>query len=121
MEELKKQISLFNLFLFICLGLLMLNNNVLYAFPGINLDERMTQLREEQNNLIQQLSNNFNNLNLDNATRLSRMQNISEELDRVSNQMSEINRQLILRDQFQQQTRNNALNQHNNNNNNGRN
>ncbi|AYJ01200.1 effector protein [Candidatus Phytoplasma ziziphi] len=116
MFKLKKQLYLLKLVSFIFLGLLIFkNNNFLYAFPGIDLDARMMQLTEERDNLLQQLHNNFNNLNLDNATRLIRMQNITASLDRVLEQINSINQQLILRDQFQQQRTNSTLNQQNNN------
>ncbi|QTX03070.1 putative secreted protein, SAP06/SAP48-like [Candidatus Phytoplasma luffae] len=119
MIKLEKQLSLFSLFFIIFLGLLMFDNNMLYASPGINLDVRMRQLTEEQNNLIQQLNNNFNDLSLNNTIRLSRMQNIAADIERISNQINAINQQLILRDQFQREreTRNNTSNQQNNNNN----
>ncbi|MDO8168220.1 SVM family protein [Candidatus Phytoplasma melaleucae] len=115
MFKFKKQLYLLKLFALIFLGLLICtNNNFLFAAPGIDLEARMKQLTEEQGNLLQQLSNNFNNLNLDNETRLMRMQNIVAAIDLVSEQITTINQQLILREQFQRQRTNNHSNTSNN-------
>ncbi|AYJ01181.1 effector protein [Candidatus Phytoplasma ziziphi] len=111
----KKYLSFFKLFFLIDLVLFIFNNNVLYASPGIVLEQRIIQLQEEQINLLQQLNNTFNNLSLDSETRLSRMRNISEALNRVLNRINEMHQQLILRDQLQQQRINNASNHQNNN------
>ncbi|GFZ75474.1 hypothetical protein HPP_4320 [Hydrangea phyllody phytoplasma] len=107
MFKLKKQLYLLKLVSLIFLGLLIFkSNNFLYASPGINLDVRMEQLTEERNNLVAQLHNHFNDLSVDNATRLIRMQTTNDAIERVSELITEIQQQLILRDQYRLQIAN---------------
>ncbi|WP_323847570.1 MAG: effector protein [Phytoplasma sp.] len=81
------------IFLFIVLGFLFLIiiNNKIYSFPGINLDIRKTQIEEEKNNLVQQLTNIFNDTTLNPQTRLSRMYEMSERLDIIYDNIRIIN------------------------------
>ncbi|MBS2126378.1 SVM family protein ['Fragaria x ananassa' phyllody phytoplasma] len=107
MVQLKKQLKTIYLCLIAFIGLLFIVNNQIYASPGINLDIRKTQFEEEQNNLMQQLINTFNNMTLNSETRLNRMRQISARIDIVQNNIRIINQQIIRRYQYNQQRQNN--------------
>ncbi|WP_323847576.1 MAG: SVM family protein [Phytoplasma sp.] len=107
MFQLKKQFKIIYLCLIIFIGLLFIVNNKIYALPGIDLDIRKAQLEEEKNSLIQRLTNNFNNITLDSETRLNRMHEISTRINIVQNNIEIINQQIIIRNQYNQQRRNN--------------
>ncbi len=107
MVKLKNQFKTICLCLIAFLGLLFIVNSQIYALPGINLDIRKTQLEEEKNNLMQQLTNTFNNMTLNSETRLNVMREISARIDIVQNDIRSINQQIISRNQYNQQRQNN--------------
>ncbi|MDO7983802.1 MAG: SVM family protein [Pigeon pea little leaf phytoplasma] len=119
MFKLSNQVKIISICLFIFAGLLFFynnneNNKKLYAFPGIDLNLRKHQLEEEMNILVTELTNVFNNMNLNSSTRLNRMQEISRRMEITSNNLQMINQQITRRDIYYLLRSNNNQNQPNN-------
>ncbi|PWV43901.1 MAG: hypothetical protein DF280_01090 ['Brassica napus' phytoplasma] len=88
MIKLKNQFKIISIYLFVLLGFfLFFNTKYLHAFPGIDLDARKHQLEEEINTLMIELTNVFNDTNLESQTRFNRMVTISNRLDIISNHL----------------------------------
>ncbi|MGE9276289.1 MAG: SVM family protein [Candidatus Phytoplasma pruni] len=107
MFKIKKQLKIIIFYLFIILVFLFIINQKIYALPGIDLNIRRAQLEEEKNNLVQELTNVFNDLTLNTQTRLNRMHQISSRIDIIHDNIQNINQQIILRNQYHMQRQNN--------------
>ncbi|MDV3166587.1 MAG: effector protein ['Waltheria sp.' little leaf phytoplasma] len=109
MIKLSKLTKTIYYYLFFFVGLFFILNvyrqNVL-ALPGINLNIRKNQLEEEKNILLQQLTDTYNNTNLNSETRLNMMCQISARIDIVQNELQNINQQIINSNQYRRQRRN---------------
>ncbi|MFW8664579.1 SVM family protein, partial [Candidatus Phytoplasma citri] len=57
MFKLSSQFKIISICLFVVVGLFLINNKKLYAFPGINLDVRKNQIQGEINSLVIEMSN----------------------------------------------------------------
>nr|ABI20740.1 unknown [New York elm yellows phytoplasma] len=116
MIKLKDQFRIISIYLFIFLGLLFITNNKkLYAFSEINLDARKHQLKEEINTLMIELTNVFNDTNLESQTRFNRISLISNRINIVGNNLSMINQQIFAQHHqynLQRQINQNQTNNH---------
>ncbi|MDV3174934.1 MAG: effector protein ['Bonamia sp.' little leaf phytoplasma] len=114
MFKLSIQVKIISICLLSLMGLFLMNNKKLYAFPGINLDVRKHQLEEEINTLIIRLNDVFNDMNLDSLARLNMMVEITNIMESKTNDLRTLNQQIIMRDQYNLQSRNNQNRQNNN-------
>ncbi|WAN63393.1 SVM family protein, predicted signal peptide [Candidatus Phytoplasma rubi] len=101
MIKLQNQFKIISIYLFVLLGFfLIFNTKCLHAFPGIDLDARKHQLEEEINTLMIELTNVFNDTNLESQTRFNRISLISNRINIVGNNLQMINQQIFARNQY---------------------
>ncbi|MDO8030297.1 effector protein ['Planchonia careya' phytoplasma] len=117
MFKLSNQFKIISICLFIFFSIIIFinnneNNKKLYALPGIDLNIRRQQLEEERNRLFISLHNIFNNMDLNSSTRLRMMREVSDSIDRISDDLQMIN-QILMRNQYNLQNQNNRNQQNN--------
>ncbi|MEK0309334.1 SVM family protein, partial [Candidatus Phytoplasma citri] len=107
MFKLSSQFKIISICLFVVVGLFLINNKKLYAFPGINLDVRKNQIQGEINSLVIEMSNIFNDMSIDSSTRLNRMTITNDRINILFNELEMINQQINIRDMLNLQRNNN--------------